>query len=362
MNKNTIKKTLIVLSVPVMMLGLSTITCAEEVKVITPETSTTANKTKVTNENFTVAETNLYMSRHVKDHPVNTMRHSLSTSNKDEQFVIRENQDILYSHAVVDISKGATLINPAWDVYSAIQVMDENQYTIAVIYSGETKEITPDMVAFGDHVFLNIRTGLRTLDKKGLDETHKHQQSYVIKANSSKPYVDKGFDEKSLDATRAELSTHITDKDFKPWEGFGSKEEVDKKSFLVASAAGWAGLPVKDATYVTFIAPTGKAKEGVCSSLTLPVPPLQYDKGAFFSVTTYDAKGWIAEDNFALNNRQAKANKDGSFTFRFNCEDKENNIKVQKDWTMLVRLYMPESKEKILKYIDSIATVKIVAE
>ena len=322
--------------------------------------ATTGNNTVVTEKNFTVAETDLYMSRHVKDHPVNTVRHSRKPSNKDEQFVIRENQDVLYSHAVVDISKGATLTNPAWDVYSSIQVLDENQYTIAVVYSGESVTITPDMVAFGEHVFLNIRTGLRSLDEKGFSEAHKHQDNYIIKANSSKPYISKRFDQKSLDAVRAELITHMTDKDFKPWQGFGSADEVEARSFLIASAAGWAGLPVKHATYMSSIQPTGEAKAGQCSSITLPVPPLQFDKGAFFSVTTYDAGGWIATDNFALNNRQAKPNNDGSYTFHFNCEGEVNNIHVEKDWTMVIRLYIPESVDMILKYVKMVEeTAKI---
>jgi len=316
--------------------------------------------TVVTEKNFTVAETDLYMSRLVKDYPANTIRHSRKTSNKDEQFVIRENQDVLYSHAVVDISEGATLTNPEWDVYSSIQVLDENQYTIAVIYSGENVTISPEMVALGSHVFLNIRTGLRSLDEKGLDEAHKHQDGIVIKANSSKLYKSKGFDRKSQDTVRAELITHLADKDFKPWLGFGSSDEVDARSFLIASAAGWAGLPVKHATYVSSIQPTGKAKDGQCSSITLPVPPLQFDKGAFFSVTTYDTDGWIAADNFALNNRQAEPNKDGTYTFRFNCKGEANNIQVKKSWTMIIRLYIPESVDKILKYVKTLdETAKI---
>ncbi|MEA3438331.1 MAG: lytic murein transglycosylase, partial [Thermodesulfobacteriota bacterium] len=74
----------------------------------------------------------------------------------------------------------------------------------------------------------------------------------------------------------------------------------------------------------------------------------------------YDADGWIAEDNFALSNRQATPNKDGSYTFHFNCEGEINNIQVRKDWTMIIRLYIPESVEKILQYVKMVEeTVKI---
>jgi len=264
---------------------------------------------------------------------------------------------------VVDISEGATLINPAWDLYSVIQVIDEHHYTIGVIYPGESQIVTKSKVELGNHVFLNIRTAVRTLDEKGYAEARQHQDSIQIKAKSAKPYVSKGFDSVSLDAVRADLAsrgTQITH----PEKMFGTKADVnDRMTFLIASAGGWAGLPVKDACYVTTIQPEGKAKNGECSSITIPVPPLKFDKGGFFSVTTYDKAGWIVKEKFALNNRQATPNPDGSYTFNFNCPGKTNNIDVEKDWTLLIRFYVPNSLEEILAYVKSLnSNVKIVPQ
>ena len=333
-------------------------TSAQAQQVPLPKTAT-----KVTYDNFVVAETDKYFSNHVKEHPVNTIRHSREMSNVKNQVVIRENQDILYSHAVVDISEGATLINPAWDLYSVIQVIDEHHYTIGVIYPGESQTVTKSKVELGNHVFLNIRTAVRTLDEKGYAEARQHQDSIQIKAKSAKPYVSKGFDSVSLDAVRADLAsrgTQITH----PEKMFGTKADVnDRMTFLIASAGGWAGLPVKDACYVTTIQPEGKAKNGECSSITIPVPPLKFDKGGFFSVTTYDKAGWIVKEKFALNNRQATPNPDGSYTFNFNCPGKTNNIDVEKDWTLLIRFYVPNSLEEILAYVKSLnSNVKIVPQ
>jgi hypothetical protein len=83
----------------------------------------------VDGSNFTIAETDRYFVDHSKEHEVNTFRHSREMLSVDNQFVVRENRDVMYSHAVVDISEGATLINPAWDVFSVLQMIDENQYT-----------------------------------------------------------------------------------------------------------------------------------------------------------------------------------------------------------------------------------------
>ena len=305
----------------------------------------------VDESSFTIAETDRYFSDLAKEYPVNTFRHSREMSNKDNQFVVRENQDVMYSHAIVDISKGATLINPKWDVYSVIQVIDENQYTIGTIYPGEQQTFALEDVALGNHVFLNMRTAVRSLNKKGFDEAHRHQDSVRIDAASSKAYQPKGFETKSLDKTRTELKSRMAEAN-KPEFYFGSKDEVEPGQFLLASAIGIFGLPIKDAAYLNTIQPTGKAKEGAPSRITLSMPPLNYEKGGFISVTTYDSKGWIVKNNFALNDKTAKPNKDGSYTFNFNAPNMPNNIEVEKDWTLLIRLYAPKTVKEILEYMQ----------
>jgi hypothetical protein len=94
-------------------------------------------------------------------------------------------------------------------------------------------------------------------------------------------------------------------------------------------------------------------------SLSRP-KPLKFDKGAFFSVTTYGPDSWIKTKNFALNNRRAEANPDGSVTFCFNCPGQPNNIDTVEDWLMIVRLYQAESVEQIIAYVKDLqANVKI---
>ena len=95
--------------------------------------------------------------------------------------------------------------------------------------------------------------------------------------------------------------------------------------------------------------------------MTLPEPPLKFDEGAFFSVTTYSAESWIVEENYALNNRGAVVNDDGSVTFRYNCPGEANNLDVQPGWTQVIRLYQPESADAISEYVAEIASsVKVI--
>lgn len=245
------------------------------------------------------------------------------------------------------------IINPEWDYFSVIQIIDEGHFTVDVLYPGERLIVTPDMLSQGRHVFLNMRTGLKSTDADGLAAAHAHQDAFRIEAASAQPYTPKGFDAKSLDATRAALVARAGEAD-KVWLAFGTPDEIDPKMHLIASEAGWGGLPVADATYVSTIRLAGKAAEGACSEMTLPRPPLRFEDGGFFSVTTYGADSWIVEENFALNDRAAEANPDGSITFRYNCPDQPNTLDVQPGWIQVIRLYQPESVEAILEYVERI--------
>lgn len=310
--------------------------------------------TLVTEKIFVEAQTNSYFAKSIAKTPVNRWNHKRKVSSKDFQFVIRENQDILYSNAIVDVIGGATLSVPKSDQYQIIQVIDENHYTVAVIYPGESKTITPDMLSTGTHVYLNARTGLVTPDKKGVKRANRLQDQLKIEAKSNLTYVDKDFDKKSEDKLRIEYQGHM--KDLKAWEGFGAKSDkmLNDTQRLYAAAIGWGGLPAKDAFYFPF-AGTGDQS---CSSLTFNAPPVDYAKNGFWSITTYGEKGWIATDNFALNNLQSKVNSDGTYTYHFNCgKDAINNIDtVNGNWTSVFRMYRPKSFDSISKYSKEFMT------
>lgn len=322
--------------------------------------SASADAITVTEENFNLAETDRYMAEHSAEHAVNSIRHAREPSGPDNQFVITENKDVLYSHAVVDTMGGATITNPDWDYLSMIQIIDENHYTLHVLYAGESVTLTPEDLTTGRYVFLNMRTGLKSTDDDGLADAHAHQDGFVIDASSAEPYRAKGFDTGSLDAVRASLVARAGEAD-KPELFFGRPEDVDPEMFLIATAKGWGGLPYADAVYVSTIVPEGASAEGACSEMTLPRPPLRFDEGAFFSVTTYSADSWIVEENFALNDRAAEANDDGSVTFRYNCPGEPNNMDVQEGWTQVIRLYQPQSADAISDYVDTLArTVRVI--
>ncbi|MGR5096668.1 DUF1254 domain-containing protein [Vibrio maritimus] len=290
-----------------------------------------------------------YMTRLQNKVPVNTFNHNRIPSSKDHQFVIRENADTLYSHAILDVTKSATIIMPDYDEYAIVQVIDENQYTIAEVYPGQTLRLTPDMLSFGTHVFLNTRVAAAdTEDPNAMKKARGYQNSIQLSAETSMPYVSKGFDEEEVLAVRATLQK-LRPFIPKPFDAFGNRGQVDPTSFVIASSAGCGGLPADAAVYLPQI--PGNKGETQCASLTINPPPLQYDRHAFFSMTVYDKNGWIADDDFAISNKHMLPNRDGTYTFRFNCEGKANNLTVREGWSGLLRLYLPSSKQAIENYV-----------
>ena len=106
----------------------------------------------VTVDNFVRAETDLYFGQ------VATTRggfgkfmHDREPTPLDRQTVIRMNRDTLYSAAVFDLDAGAVTITlpDAGTRFMSMQVIDEDQYTPAVIY------------AAGDHSFTRQQIGTR---------------------------------------------------------------------------------------------------------------------------------------------------------------------------------------------------------
>ena len=295
----------------------------------------------VTLENFIHAESSMYFQKQQERFPVNQWQHVRQMADKDHQDIIRMNADTAYSIAIVDVSEGATISLPESDAYQSILVIDENHYNPYVIYSGESVHLTLDDVTVGEHVYLLMRTSEEDMQAR--------QDAAVIDAKSARPFVSKPYDPEQLDQVRAELIERMPEVQARAYLAFGTKDEVDQEVHLVASAAGWAGLPAKHAMYIPDL--RVQDRSGVPSSITFFPPKLQYDKGGFWSITAYTREGWIGTDDFAINSKRATPNADGSYTIRFNCEGEENNITVPEGWNATFRMYMPVDVQQNLGFV-----------
>jgi len=302
--------------------------------------------------NMVRAETAKYFAEETILSGGNTMRHERTGIDLDNQTVIRSNFDLVYSYGVYDISGGLEVKVPEYDLYHIVQIFDENHVTIAVVYPGQTVKLGPDDVTYGDHVYLFMRTQCRSPDDKGLKELNKRQDAVIIKSGSKKPYVSEvKYDPLSFNKLRSYLIGPYGIKTAKIYKGFvDNLEDIVFPHYQIVNLGGWAGLPAKHAFYFVVVPGDQKSKKGEPSTMTFTIPPVQYDKNGYWSLTLYNEQGWVATEAFNTNSHKAKPNADGSYTLNFNTPGAINNLDVVENWNGLFRCYLPGSVDKVLEF------------
>lgn len=302
--------------------------------------------------NMVRAETAKYFAEETILSGGNTMRHERTGIKLDNQTVIRSNFDLIYSYGVYDISGGLEVEVPEYDLYHIVQIFDENHVTIAVVYPGQSVKLGLDDVTYGEHVYLFMRTQRRSPDEQGLKELNERQDAVLIKGGAAKPYLsDTKYDPETFNKLRSYLIGPEGIKKAKIHQGFvDNLEDVVFPHYQIVNLGGWAGLPAKHAFYFVILPGDEKAKKGEASSMTFTVPPVQYDKNGYWSLTLYNAAGWVATEKFNTNSHKATPNADGSYTLNFNNPGSINNLDVVENWNGLFRCYLPDSVEEVLEF------------
>jgi hypothetical protein len=289
-------------------------------------------------DNFARAETDMQIGRMLKvAKGINKWTHYRLPTPLDGQSVIRMNRDTLYSFAIVDISKGATVTMP--DVgkrYLSMMVVNNDGYINKVFYGGGTYKLT--MKEFDTpYVVLAVRTLANAADDADIKAVNALQDKMKVDAASAKPFVMPNYDMDSYNATYKpllELAKGLTSTE----RTFGSKADVDPVRFILGNAFGWGGLPIEDAYYLNI-------------NPNLPISELQFTVkevpvDAFWSISVYNKDGYFQKndlDAYSVNNISGKPNKDGSFTVHLGgCKDKRVNcLPLTEGWNYTVRLYKP---------------------
>ena len=314
----------------------------------------------VTPENYVVAETDWNFAGQQAQAPINTWTHN-DPATKDNQTIIRSNADVVYSLALVDVSEGATLSISKREngALQLIHYMDENHLTHGVIYAGESVTVTPDDLTGGEYIYILARTQI----SDDMAETKVAQRSMVIDASSARPYQSKGFDAAEVESFREKLTAELFsgeafgDGALDASRAFGATfDNVDTKDYYYAAAAGWGGLPPQHAQYTAFVAGQGSAAK--CQTITFPKPNLDFENGGFFSLTTYNAESWIAEDNFYIGHKRMLDNGDGTMTIDFNC-DTPHSVTVGEGWNGSFRFYKPVNVNKTIDFVNHLLTIGI---
>lgn len=294
----------------------------------------------VTPDNFVRAETDLYFGHIVNDGGFGSLHHNRELSPLDNQLVVRQNRDTLYSVGVFDLDAGpvsVTLPDPG-DRFMSMQVIDQDEYTHDVIYAAGTHTLRREQIGTR-YVALPIRILIDPNDPADVSEVHALQNAFVVEQDQTGSFQVPKWDPVSQKRVRdalVALSTTLPD----TRGSFGTRGDIDPDRHLIGAANAWGGNPEKDALYLTVVPPRNDGT--TVHRLTVGDVPVD----GFWSVTVYNEDGYFTpnpQDAYSFNNVTARKDSDGSTTIQFGgCDGKAANcLPITPGWNYTVRLYRP---------------------
>jgi len=291
-------------------------------------------------DNFARAETDRMFAGIQRDAGgINELSHNRAPASVEHQTVIRMNRDTLYSFAIVDITAGATVTVPDHgDRYVSVMIVNEDHYINEIFHDPGDYDISVER-----HGTPYVAGAARVLvDSNEPDDVARVadvQNGFALAAASAQPFVMPNYDQSSFDNTRKALlglASGLGAFD----RMFGTKADVDPVRHLLGTAAGWGGLPTREATYV-----------GVTPRLPVGSYELRVDDDvpvdAFWSISVYNADGYFEPNSsgvYSVNSiTGVRDADDGSITIRFGDHEPgaPNVIPITDGWNYLVRLYRP---------------------
>lgn len=268
---------------------------------------------------------------------VNSMFSFRNVTPLDRQTVVRMNKDTLYTFALVDTSKGATITVPDMPAgrYFSVLLVDNDHYCPDVIYTAGTHKLPQDTKYLA--VIIRIQL-LHPDDPADIALVNKLQDQFVIKANSADPFPEPTWDKDSLENLTTKYNAEFAKFDLYPDGWMGRRGETDENTRHLGCAGAWGLFPNKEAIYINY---NGHLAADKCFCATYQVP----ENDAFWSITVYGADGYMKSVNSILNASNTKMNADGTFTVHFGskeaCGDVPNRLDAPEGWNFLMRVYRP---------------------
>jgi hypothetical protein len=298
---------------------------------------------QVSPDNFIRAESDLYFGNLVKDGGFGAFHHIRELSPIDNQLVIRQNRDTLYSAGVFDLDAGSVTITmpDAGGRFMSLQIITEDHYVPEVSYATGAHTLTRDEIGTR-YVMAAVRTLVDPNNPADLDAVRALQDGLTVQQDGGGSFEVPDWDPVSQKAVRdALLALARTLPDTK--RAFGTRQDTDPVRHLICSASAWGGNPEKDALYLS----ANPARNDGTTVHRLTVGEVPVD--GFWSVTVYNEDGFFTanpQNAYSLNNITAQRSADGSVGIQFGgCDGSlANCLPITPGWNYLVRLYRPRQE------------------
>ncbi|PRB10900.1 carboxylesterase [Microbacterium sp. MYb72] len=287
--------------------------------------------------NFARAETDLMFSRLDAGSGLGVWNHTYQLKPLDDQPIIRQNRDTLYSSSIVDVRDGVTITIPnTRGRYISVFVINQDHYGQAILRDPGEHVLTRELVGT-DYAGIIVRILVDPADDEDLATVNRLQDALRIVGGGTGPFPMPVYDQESHTATRAailDLARGVSKYD----HSFGTVEEVDPIMHLLGTASGWGGLPEYEATYIS-VDENLPVDEYRLRLADVPVD-------AFWSVSLYNAAGFFEENALgvnSINSLTAIPDADGGVTVRFGVrlDGVANALPIMPGWNYVLRLYRP---------------------
>jgi hypothetical protein len=308
----------------------------------TASPQTTISQTeRVTVENYSRAQTDVYFAGVVKNGGFGKFWHRRELASPAQQGIPRPNRDTLYSFAIVDLDAGSVTITlpDAGKRYMGMQVVNQDQYTPATYYGPGAHTLTREVIGTR-YAIAVVRFLVDFSNEEDVRQVHALQDAIKFSQQRPGSFEIPHWDEANLKVIKAallQLGTTISD----TRRMFGANEhQVDPVKHLIGSAMLWGGFPEKDALYLPITPARNDGK--TVHKLTVGDVPVD----GFWSLTVYNSEGYLRPnpDNvYSANSTTAKKGPDGSVTVQFGgCDGKVPNcMPITQGWNYTVRLFLP---------------------